>query len=142
WVPEQEYLDAALYKKYTRALYFSLVITYGNDLKPENDVEYVFSNICLTLALLTNAVIIGSATNLLSNMDAGAVAKKTQMDGINGYMRFRKARRLDSKNGSERSTSIFGIQGKIAIVRASSRSCRKSSSCSSILRSRNGSLTR
>ncbi|CBN74810.1 conserved unknown protein [Ectocarpus siliculosus] len=90
WVPEQEYLDAALYKKYTRALYFSLVITYGNDLKPENDAEYVFSNICLTLALLTNAVIIGSATNLLSNMDAGAVAKKTQMDGINGYMRFRK----------------------------------------------------
>lgn len=61
--------------------------------EPENDVEYVFSNICLTLALLTNAVIIGSATNLLSNMDAGAVAKKTQMDGINGYMRFRKARR-------------------------------------------------
>ncbi|CAM9716906.1 unnamed protein product [Ectocarpus sp. 4 AP-2014] len=93
WVPEQEYLDAALYEKYARALYFSLVITYGNDLKPENDVEYVFSNICLTLALLTNAVIIGSATNLLSNMDAGAVAKKTQMDGINGYMRFRKARR-------------------------------------------------
>ncbi|CAM9246327.1 unnamed protein product [Ectocarpus sp. 6 AP-2014] len=96
WVPEQDYLDAALYKKYTRALYFSLVITYGNDLKPENDVEYVFSNICLTLALLTNAVIIGSATNLLSNMDAGAVAKKTQMDGINGYMRFRKARRLSA----------------------------------------------
>ncbi|CAM9952116.1 unnamed protein product, partial [Ectocarpus sp. 12 AP-2014] len=90
WVPEEEYLDAALYEKYARALYFSLVITYGNDLKPENDVEYVFSNICLTLALLTNAVIIGSATNLLSNMDAGAVAKKTQMDGINGYMRFRK----------------------------------------------------
>ncbi|CAM9669824.1 unnamed protein product [Ectocarpus fasciculatus] len=96
WVPEQEYLDAALYLKYARALYFSLVITYGNDLKPENDVEYMFSNICLTLALLTNAVIIGSATNLLSNMDAGAVAKKTQMDGINGYMRFRKARRLSA----------------------------------------------
>ncbi|CAN0099668.1 unnamed protein product [Ectocarpus sp. 12 AP-2014] len=32
WVPEQEYLDAALYEKYARALYFSLVITYGNDL--------------------------------------------------------------------------------------------------------------
>lgn len=50
----------------------------------------MFSNLCLTLALLTNAVIIGSATNLLSNMDAGAVAKKNQLDGINGYMRFRK----------------------------------------------------
>lgn len=50
----------------------------------------MFSNLCLTLALLTNAVIIGSATNLLSNMDAGAVAKKSQLDGINGYMRFRK----------------------------------------------------
>lgn len=59
-------------------------------------MQYMFSNICLMLALLTNAVIIGSATNLLSNMDAGAVAKKTQMDGINGYMRFRKARRLSA----------------------------------------------
>lgn len=53
-------------------------------------MEYAFSNVCLTLALLTNAVIIGSATNLLSNMDAATVAKKTQMDGINAYMRFRK----------------------------------------------------
>ncbi|CAM9213269.1 unnamed protein product, partial [Hapterophycus canaliculatus] len=90
WTPEQEYLDLELHHQYARAVYYSLVITYGNDLKPENMIEYVFSNICLTLALLTNAVIIGSATNLLSNMDAGAVAKKTQMDGINGYMRFRK----------------------------------------------------
>eukprot|EP00903_Cladosiphon_okamuranus_P006812 g6640.t1 len=90
WTPEEEYLDAPLIRQYSRALYFSLVITYGNDLKPENDAEFVFSNLCLTLALLTNAVIIGSATNLLSNMDAGAVAKKTQLDGINGYMRFRK----------------------------------------------------
>jgi len=61
---------------------------------PENNAEYVFSNICLTLALLTNAVIIGSATNLLSNMDAAAVAKKTQLDGVNGYMRFKKVRAL------------------------------------------------
>lgn len=58
--------------------------------EPENDAEYAFSNLCLTLALLTNAVIIGSATNLLSTMDAGAMAKKTQLDEINGYMRFRK----------------------------------------------------
>ncbi len=62
----------------------------GHYLEPENDIEVIFSNVCLMLALLTNAIIIGSATTLLSNMDAGAVAKKTQMDGINGYMRFRK----------------------------------------------------
>lgn len=61
---------------------------------PDSDIGYAFSNICLALALLTNAVIIGSATNLLSNMDAGAVAKKTQMDGINGYMRYRKVREI------------------------------------------------
>lgn len=46
------------------------------------------------LALLTNAVIVGSATNLLSNMDAGAVARKSQMDSMNGYMRFRKVTEL------------------------------------------------
>lgn len=32
WTPEEEYLDASLFRKYSRALYFSLVITYGNDL--------------------------------------------------------------------------------------------------------------
>lgn len=57
---------------------------------PDNEVEYAFSNLCLLLSLVTNAVIIGSATNLLSNMDAGAVAKKAQLDSINGYMHFRK----------------------------------------------------
>lgn len=55
---------------------------------------------CLMLALLTNAVIIGSATNLLSNMDAGAVAKKSQIDSINGYMRVQKV-------GGEFCASLF-----------------------------------
>ena len=32
WTPEEEYLDASLFRQYSRALYFSLVITYGNDL--------------------------------------------------------------------------------------------------------------
>lgn len=32
WTPDDEYLDADLPLKYARALYFSLVITYGNDL--------------------------------------------------------------------------------------------------------------
>lgn len=79
-------------------------LTFCNTTAPENNVEYVFSTLCLTLALVTNAVIIGSATNLLSNMDAGAVARKAQMDGINGYMRFQKvwARHRDACGGVAR----------------------------------------
>lgn len=57
---------------------------------PDTHWEYIFSNVCLALALLANAVIIGSATNLMSNLDAGAVAKKQQIDEINTYMHFRK----------------------------------------------------
>lgn len=60
------------------------------DTEPETDWEYLFSNFCLVLALLANAVIIGSATSLMSNLDAGAVAKKSQMDEINAFMHFRK----------------------------------------------------
>ena len=32
WSPEEEYVHENLYKQYSRAIYFSLVITYGNDL--------------------------------------------------------------------------------------------------------------
>ncbi|CAM9697277.1 unnamed protein product, partial [Pylaiella littoralis] len=42
WSPEHEYLDAGLYLQYSRALYFSLVITYGNDLRPDTHWEYIF----------------------------------------------------------------------------------------------------
>lgn len=59
----------------------------------------MYSNICLAVALVVNAVIIGSATTLLSNMDAGAVAKKSQLDNINGYMRFRKAGSMSRRAG-------------------------------------------
>ncbi|CAN0288041.1 unnamed protein product, partial [Discosporangium mesarthrocarpum] len=90
WTPEEEYLAAPLSQQYARAVYFAFVITYGNDLRPESMMEYTYSIFCLGLALLVNAVIIGSAANLLSNMDTTAIAKKSHMDGINGYMRFRK----------------------------------------------------
>lgn len=58
--------------------------------EPDTDWEYLFSNFCLALALLANAAIIGSATNVMANLDAGAVAKKNQMDEINTFMHSRK----------------------------------------------------
>ncbi len=32
WTPEEEYLHESLILQYSRSLYFSLIITYGNDL--------------------------------------------------------------------------------------------------------------
>ena len=44
WTPEEEYLHEGLLLQYSRSLYFSLIITYGNDLgkrdrKPREHVE-------------------------------------------------------------------------------------------------------
>ncbi|CAM9236324.1 unnamed protein product [Chrysoparadoxa australica] len=90
WVPPEEYADGSLRHQYTVAMYFSLSILYGNDMKPDAISAVAFSIVCLIVSLLVNAILIGSAANMLSSMDTSAVARKSQMDGINGYMRFRK----------------------------------------------------
>lgn len=91
WTPDVEvYEDAPLKDQYAKAIAFSLAVTFGNDMAPTNLRENVFMCVSYLIALVVNAVIIGSAATLLSNMDTTAVAKKEQMDGINEYMRFRK----------------------------------------------------
>jgi hypothetical protein len=56
-------------------------VTFGNDMQSTNRTENTYMIISYLIALIVNAVIIGSAATLLSNMDTTAVAKKEQMDG-------------------------------------------------------------
>jgi hypothetical protein len=66
---------------YNQAVEFALAVTFGNDMQPTNTTENAFMIVSYLIALIVNAVIIGSAATLLSNMDTTAVAKKEQMDG-------------------------------------------------------------
>ncbi|CAN0189700.1 unnamed protein product, partial [Phaeothamnion confervicola] len=91
WAPDRDqYADAPMGDKYAKALVFALAVMYGNEEGAQNTIENVFMSLCYMIALVVNAVIIGSVNTLLANMDHTAVAKKTQMDGVNEYMRFRK----------------------------------------------------
>jgi hypothetical protein len=58
-----------------------LAVNFGNEMGQSTLMENVYMSLGYLVALVVNAVIIGSAATLLSNMDTTAVAKKAQMDG-------------------------------------------------------------
>eukprot|EP00638_Chattonella_subsalsa_P009498 CAMPEP_0117744714 /NCGR_PEP_ID=MMETSP0947-20121206/6927_1 /TAXON_ID=44440 /ORGANISM="Chattonella subsalsa, Strain CCMP2191" /LENGTH=594 /DNA_ID=CAMNT_0005561723 /DNA_START=341 /DNA_END=2125 /DNA_ORIENTATION=+ len=77
-------------EEYSLAFHFSLAAASGNNMAPSSTSQEVWMSIFLLIGFVINATIIGSATNLLANLDSTAVAKKAQIDGINEYLRFRK----------------------------------------------------
>jgi hypothetical protein len=70
-----------LHAPHNQAVEFALAVTFGNDMQSTNKTENAYMIVSYLIALIVNAVIIGSAATLLSNMDTTAVAKKEQMDG-------------------------------------------------------------
>ncbi|KAJ0410712.1 hypothetical protein ATCC90586_008297 [Pythium insidiosum] len=87
----QHYIaDSSLMRQYTNAMYFALMVTTANDVGPTNTTEKIFTSLMLFVGIVINASIIGSAANLLANLDKVAIARKNQMDSINDYMRFKK----------------------------------------------------
>jgi len=63
--------------QYANCLYFAFAIASGNDMGPSTINQELYMSLCLLLGFVINAVIIGSATNLLANLDSTAVAKKS-----------------------------------------------------------------
>ncbi|KAJ0405320.1 hypothetical protein P43SY_001079 [Pythium insidiosum] len=90
WQPSLETRDSSLMRQYTNAMYFALMVTTANDVGPTNTTEKIFTSLMLFVGIVINASIIGSAANLLANLDKVAIARKNQMDSINDYMRFKK----------------------------------------------------
>jgi potassium voltage-gated channel Eag-related subfamily H protein 7 len=91
WSPSMDLMkNASLQEKYIDAFYFAIMVTTANDVNPTNGTEKIFTSIMLILGILINASIIGSAANLLSNLDKAEIARKNQLDSINEYLRFKK----------------------------------------------------
>ncbi|CAM9542288.1 unnamed protein product, partial [Heterosigma akashiwo] len=78
----------ALY--YLEAMFFSASALSANDKEPQTAFEYLFALAGLLMSIGVNAVIIGSATTVLSNLDSTAVAHKKKVDAIQEYLRFRR----------------------------------------------------
>lgn len=90
WGPSDATLASSLGEQYIYAFYFAIMVTTANDVSPTTSTEKLFTALMLFVGIVINASIIGSAANLLSNLDKAAIARKNQMDGINEYMRFKK----------------------------------------------------
>jgi hypothetical protein len=95
WTPPFTFNDT-LTDKYVGAFYFAIMVTTANDLGPQNTLERVFTGLMLLIGIGINASIIGSAANLLANMDKTEVARKEHLDAINDYLRFKKVHRVMS----------------------------------------------
>ncbi|TYZ69169.1 hypothetical protein PybrP1_012166 [[Pythium] brassicae (nom. inval.)] len=90
WGPSEATRASSLGEQYVSAFYFAIMVTTANDVSPSTSTEKLFTALMLFVGIVINASIIGSAANLLSNLDKAAIARKNQMDGISEYMRFKK----------------------------------------------------
>ncbi|GMF14748.1 unnamed protein product [Phytophthora lilii] len=91
WAPTYEIRHSdSLGKQYVDAFYFAIMVTTANDVNPTSPIEKLFTSVMLFVGIVINASIIGSAANLLANLDKEEIARKNQMDSINDYLRFKK----------------------------------------------------
>ena len=51
--------------------------------------EHIFSSVLIVLGVMMYAVIIGSASSALANLDSGNAERRQKLDSINQYMRQR-----------------------------------------------------
>ncbi|KAL3663933.1 hypothetical protein V7S43_010822 [Phytophthora oleae] len=91
WAPTHEIRNSdSLGQQYVDAFYFAIMVTTANDVNPTTPIEKLFTSVMLFVGIVINASIIGSAANLLANLDKEEIARKNQMDSINDYLRFKK----------------------------------------------------
>ncbi|EEY53113.1 Voltage-gated Ion Channel (VIC) Superfamily [Phytophthora infestans T30-4] len=91
WAPTHDIRNSdSLGQQYVDAFYFAMMVTTANDVNPITPIEKLFTSVMLFVGIVINASIIGSAANLLANLDKEEIARKNHMDSINDYLRFKK----------------------------------------------------
>ncbi|KAF1781226.1 WASH complex, subunit CCDC53 [Phytophthora cactorum] len=91
WAPTHDIRNSdSLGQQYVDAFYFAIMVTTANDVNPITPIEKLFTSVMLFVGIVINASIIGSAANLLANLDKEEIARKNHMDSINDYLRFKK----------------------------------------------------
>ena len=85
WLPAPRYVDLEdpsfkeQMEQYGQSIYWTLMVLLGNDTTPSNPSQTAFTTVVLLFGILVFASIIGSASALLSNLDAAAEQKKEQV---------------------------------------------------------------
>jgi hypothetical protein len=79
-----------VFQRYVLGFYWALVSSLGNDFALDSIAQRLYSTLVLFSGIFLYAIIVGSASSLMSNLDHNAALKKRQMDDINYYMMFHK----------------------------------------------------
>eukprot|EP00937_MAST-01D_sp_MAST-1D-sp2_P000608 g608.t1 len=90
WLPDQDMFDSDIGRRYLYSMHWAMLALLGSDTIPQSNTELWFTNGMLLLGVVVFASIVGSASSLLSSLDAYAEAKKTQMDSVKQYLRYRR----------------------------------------------------
>ena len=93
WVPPVHIVGSSPFSvQYAHAFFWAVVVTSGIgwDIYPETPAQVYFTTVAIVTGLLMYAVIIGSASTLLSNLDIVQSERKRKLDEIRAYLRHRK----------------------------------------------------
>lgn len=77
--------------QYINAFFWAVGVTIGigRNINPTTFWEHVVTIVMIIIGVLMFALIIGSASSLLNNLDAGSASRRMKMESINLYMRHR-----------------------------------------------------
>ncbi len=93
WIPPAHIVVSSPFSsQYAHAFFWAVVVTSGIgwDIYPETPAQVYFTTVAIVTGLLMYAVIIGSASTLLSNLDIVQSERKRKLDEIRAYLRHRK----------------------------------------------------
>ena len=93
WTPTAELRGRSLIHKYLASFYWAFGLLTGiapTNVSPETAVETLFSVLTLMGGVCISALVISSATSAVANLDAYAEMHQTELDAINGYLRFKR----------------------------------------------------
>ena len=93
WIPPTDVVISSPFSnQYAHAFFWAVVVTSGIgwDIYPETPAQVYFTTVAIVTGLLMYAVIIGSASTLLSNLDIVQSERKRKLDEIRAYLRHRK----------------------------------------------------
>ena len=88
---EMGHCPASFSLQYIHSFFWAVMITtgIGRDIMPVTFMEHMFSTSMIVVGVLMYAVIIGSASSALANLDSGNAEKRQKMEAIKQYMRQR-----------------------------------------------------
>jgi len=92
WVPHPQVAGWSYSRKYWTSMFWAVQVTtgVGDDIIPKSNMEIGFTVSMAVIGLMMYAVVIGSATSALQNMDTAATERQQTLDRITQYMRAQK----------------------------------------------------